>query len=52
MDYKYFDKQTTLLANKSASNTNKETEINSDVVFGNKKLAKEFHKPIIKKLGN
>ena len=41
MVYKVFDKKT--------SNRNKETGINSDVVFENKQLAKKLHKPIIRK---
>ena len=52
MAYKFFDKKTTLFADKSASNTNKGTKIYSDVLFENKKLSKELHKTIIRKLGN
>ena len=49
MVYKVFDKNTASLAGKPASNTSKGTGINSDVVFENKELAKELHKPIIRK---
>ena len=44
MVYKFFDKNTTSLTDKSASNTNKWTWISSDVAFENWELAKELHK--------
>ena len=44
MVYKFFDKNTTSLAEKSASNTTKWIWINSDVGFENRELAKELHK--------
>ena len=44
MVYNFFDKDTTSLADKSASNTNKWTWINSDVAFEKGELAKELHK--------
>ena len=44
MVYKFFDK--------NSSNTNKGTGINSDVVSESEELAKELHKPLIKKFKN
>ena len=44
-----FDKKTALLIDKSASNTNKGTGINSGIVSENKDLAKDYTNKLLKK---
>ena len=52
MVYKYFDKKTNQIADKSAFNTNKnnyKVQKWTRIISENKELAKELHKPVIRK---